>query len=126
MLDTAYSYGNEDGIKEGILNSNVPREEVIVLSKIGDDLFTSTVREKVLDHISKMGVGYLDILLMHFPGDDAQKRMVAWREMEQLVDEGVVKMLGIAVDINSKILLSSGRSSEFKVFERNFNDFEPI
>ena len=31
-----------------------------------------------------------------------------------------------AVDIDSKILLSSGRSSKFKVFERNFNDFGAI
>ncbi|SYW78097.1 probable hexokinase [Ustilago bromivora] len=123
-IDCAWGYQNEDEVGEGIKLSRVPREEIWITSKLFE-FHHNHVRQAVQDTLDKLGVKYLDLYLMHWniafvPEDvpagqlprDSKKDpktgkhlldlettenfVQVWKEMEKLVDEGLVKNIGIS------------------------------
>ena len=67
-IDTAQAYGNERGIGEGIRTCGVPREELFVVSKVAAEHKTYESAAKSIDEtLSKMGLDYLDMMIIHSP-----------------------------------------------------------
>jgi len=103
-IDTAAVYGNEYSVGEGIRQGGKPRSELFVTSKLWNTErgYDSTLRacEKSLKDI---GTDYLDLYLIHWPantmqfGDKAASiNLDTWRAMERLVDEGVLRSIGLS------------------------------
>lgn len=97
LIDTASMYQNEEGVGEGIANSGVPREEVIVSTKFWmDDLGYDQTLRAFDKSLRLLGLSYLDIYLIHWP---APKRgllyVESWKAMERLKNEGLVKSIGV-------------------------------
>lgn len=103
-IDTAAVYGNERSVGEGIKAGGVPRGELFVTSKVWNSErgYDSTLRacEKSL---SDLGLDYLDLYLIHWPantrqfGDKADAiNLDTWKAMERLVDEKVVRSIGLS------------------------------
>lgn len=97
LIDTASMYQNEEGVGEGIANSGVPREEVIVSTKFWmDDLGYDQTLRAFEKSLGLLGLSYLDIYLIHWP---APKRgllyVESWKAMERLKNEGLVKSIGV-------------------------------
>ncbi|MCR8936647.1 aldo/keto reductase [Brevibacillus laterosporus] len=98
-IDTAAIYGNEtsvgQAIHEGIQETNLPREDLFVTSKVWNaDLgyeATLTAFETSLD---KLGLEYLDLYLIHWPVKGKYKE--AWRALEKLYKDGRVKAIGVS------------------------------
>jgi 2,5-diketo-D-gluconate reductase A len=97
LIDTASMYENEVGVGQGIVDSGVPREEVLVATKFWmDDLgFENTL--KAFDKSLKLlGLDYLDFYLIHWP---APKRgllyVESWKAMEKLKNEGLIRSIGV-------------------------------
>ena len=98
LIDTASMYLNEVGVGEGIANSGLPREEVIVATKFWmDDLGYSNTLRAFEKSLSLLGLQYLDLYLIHWP---APKRgllyVESWQAMERLKNEGLVKSIGVS------------------------------
>ena len=97
LIDTASMYQNEQGVGEGIANSGVPREEIIVATKFWmDDLGYDETLRAFEKSLRLLGLNYLDIYLIHWP---APKRgllyVESWKAMERLRNEEVVKSIGV-------------------------------
>lgn len=103
-IDTAAVYGNECSVGEGIRQCGVPRKELFVTSKVWNTErgYDKTLRafEKSL---SDLGLDYLDLYLIHWPANRAQfgdkadaLNMDTWRAMERLVDEKLVRSIGLS------------------------------
>jgi 2,5-diketo-D-gluconate reductase A len=97
LIDTASMYQNEEGVGEGIANSGVPREEVIVSTKFWmDDLGYDQTLRAFDKSLGLLGLSHLDIYLIHWP---APKRgllyVESWKAMERLKNEGLVKSIGV-------------------------------
>lgn len=97
LIDTASMYENEVGVGQGIVDSGVPREKVLVATKFWmDDLgFENTL--KAFDKSLKLlGLDYLDFYLIHWP---APKRgllyVESWKAMEKLKNEGLIRSIGV-------------------------------
>ncbi|MCM3609946.1 aldo/keto reductase [Planococcus sp. MERTA32b] len=94
-IDTASIYGNEIGVGQGIKESGVPREELFITSKVwnSDHGFESTLAayETTLE---KMGLEYLDLYLIHWPGQD--KYVETWKALEKLYKDGKVRAIGVS------------------------------
>lgn len=92
LIDTARIYGNEDGVGRGMVAAGVPREEVFLTTKLWTDDF-GRAAEAIDESLSRLGVEYLDLLLLHHTAPDDED---AYRAMEDAVREGKVQSIGLS------------------------------
>jgi len=92
-FDTARIYGNEEGVGEGIRNSGIPREEIWVTTKLWptDQL---QIRKAFDTSLAKLGIGYIDLYLVHWPTPGLVARI--WKAMEELYGGGQCKAIGVS------------------------------
>lgn len=101
-IDTAKIYENEKGVGEAIQESNIPRGDIFLTTKVWnkDRGYDSTLKafEKSLELLN---TDYLDLYLIHWPANAQQfdnwKELNAetWRAMEDLYDQGKIKSIGV-------------------------------
>ena len=97
LVDTAYAYGNEDGVGAGLRASGLPREELFVTTKLNAEWHgVREVREAFVDSTRKLGVEYLDLYLIHWPNPDQDRYVDAWRGLCRLLDEELVRAIGVS------------------------------
>ena len=92
LIDTASFYGNEWEVGEGVRASGVPREEVVVQTKLYPNQYGHAARA-IEECLSKLDLGYIDILLLHHP---ASNDVRAYRAIEQAIRDGKVRSAGIS------------------------------
>ena len=94
LIDTAQAYGNEGEVGEAIRQSGVPRSELFITSKVRHAYYGGGLtRESVLRSLDTMGLDYLNLCLLHQPFGDVYS---AWRELEELKREGLVRSIGVS------------------------------
>src|SRR5690625_3395994 len=87
VVDTAASCDNEVEVGRGIAASAVPREEVLVTSKLrGDDQGAGT-RAALEQSLRNLDVDYLDLYLIHWPLPELDRYRQSFEQMLQLRDE---------------------------------------
>lgn len=93
LIDTAASYGNEEGVGAAIRASGLPREELFVTTKlwVQDHGYDNTLRAFDTS-MKKLGLDVLDLYLIHKPYGDYYG---AWRAMERLYKEGRIRAIGV-------------------------------
>ena len=88
-LDTAQMYGNEAEVGRGIRGSGVDRGEIFVTTKVWpSDFAHERVIRKTRESLEKLGTDYVDLLLMHWPGDGVPlgETLGAMRELQEAGD----------------------------------------
>jgi diketogulonate reductase-like aldo/keto reductase len=94
-IDTAASYGNEEGVGKGIKESEVPRSNLFITTKIWntDQGYESTLKA-FEESRKKLGLDYLDLYLVHWPVEG--KYTETWRAFEKLYGDGFVRAIGVS------------------------------
>jgi len=97
-IDTAAIYGNEagvgQGIKQALASTGLNREDLFITSKVWNDgLSYDETIAAYEDSLQKLGLDYLDLYLIHWPGKD--KYAESWRALEDLYDQGKIKAIGV-------------------------------
>ena len=93
LIDTAYMYGNEAAVGRAIRDSDVPREEIFVITKIYPGEQFSNPEKAIQDALDKLDIGYIDMMLLHHPGENDVKAYLA---MEKFVENGKIHSLGLS------------------------------
>lgn len=92
LIDTAYFYGNEEEIGRALKDSDVPREEIFIITKIYPNQFDDP--ESAIEMaFEKLDVDYIDMMLLHHPGTNDVK---AYKAMEKYVEEGKIRSIGLS------------------------------
>lgn len=113
LVDTAQVYENEGDVGAALRASGLPRADVFLETKVwrsshGYDRTMQACRQS----LRKLGVDYIDLYLIHWPGaktgwplkrgtvcpsdwTPAMRDTGTWRAMEQLVDEGKIRAIGV-------------------------------
>jgi len=92
LIDTAYMYGNEAAVGQAVRDSDVPREEIFVITKLYPNQFANAA--KAIDTaLEKMGLDYIDMILLHHPGNNDVEAYLA---LEQAVADGKVHSIGLS------------------------------
>lgn len=93
LIDTASVYGNEGAVGAAIRKSGLSREELFVTTKmwISQAGYERTQRA-FEESLSRLGVEYIDLYLVHMPFGDYYG---SWRAMEELYDTGRVRAIGV-------------------------------
>lgn len=106
-IDTAQAYGNERGVGEGIRTCGIQRDKLFVVSKVAAEHTTYEEAKKGIDEtLSKMGLDYLDMMIIHSPQpwvdvNQSEDRYVegnraAWRALEEAYKAGKLRVIGVS------------------------------
>lgn len=106
LIDTAQAYGNERGVGEGVRTCGIPREQLFVASKIAAENKTyESAMASIDETLEKMGLDYLDQMIIHSPQPWAEFRVEkryfeenkqVWRALEDAQAAGKVKVIGVS------------------------------
>ncbi|TFG26725.1 MAG: aldo/keto reductase [Promethearchaeota archaeon] len=94
-IDTAKLYANEQQVGKAIKESEVPREEIFITTKVwdSDQGFNSTI--KAMDKsLKKLDTSYVDLYLIHWPRK--KKRKETWRALEKIYKDDKALAIGVA------------------------------
>jgi aryl-alcohol dehydrogenase-like predicted oxidoreductase len=100
-IDTSEAYF--DGMNERTISAALRDvgEEVLLSTKVapapdGTGFEPDRIRDACAKSLSRLGVGRLDMYLLHFPGDDGVRLEDTWTAMRGLVDDGLVRLVGLS------------------------------
>ncbi len=95
LIDTAENYGNERGVGEGIRKSGVARGEIFLTTKFNRQWHSvDGARQACEASLRRLGVDYLDLLLIHWPNPDQDRYVEAFHGMTRLLEAGLVRAIG--------------------------------
>jgi len=95
-IDTAQLYGNEADVGKGIKDSQVPRGELWVTTKLSrDHLGAADVARSTDESLRKLGLDYLDLLLIHWPSKTVSLAETL-AAMTRLRDSGKTRFIGVS------------------------------
>ena len=70
-IDTAWKYGTERGVGEGMRASGLPRKDIFLTTKVSHEyLRTDDFARSVDESLKNLGVDHVDLLLVHWPNPD--------------------------------------------------------
>ncbi|MFJ5768062.1 aldo/keto reductase [Lysinibacillus sp. NPDC093210] len=99
-IDTAQVYRNEEsvgrGIRAAIDEGLVSRDELFVTSKVWNDGLSYEETLAAYDSsLEKLGLDYLDLYLIHWPGLDTNY-IEAYKALEKIYQDGRVRSIGVS------------------------------
>ena len=110
-IDCAAAYANEEEVGEALTTAfeakTITRDEVFITSKLWNDRRKANdVRDGCLQSLQDLNLSHLDLYLIHWPvvwkrgtlmqPDNSASIAECWRAMEQLVEDGLVKAIGVS------------------------------
>jgi 2,5-diketo-D-gluconate reductase B len=96
QIDTARAYGNEREVGRGIADSGVAREEIFLTTKVPhDEASADEVQRDCEQSLERLGVDYLDLLLLHWPSPDVPLEETL-KALTALRADGRIRSLGVS------------------------------
>ena len=93
-IDTAAAYFNEDEVGRAVCDSGIPRDEIVVTSKLWLQDYGYDAACRGIDaSLKKLGLDYIDLYLIHQPYGDVPG---AWKAMEDAQKAGKIKSIGVS------------------------------
>lgn len=93
LIDTAAAYMNEQAVGTAIKKCGVSRSELFITTKLWvQDMSYDGAKRAFETSLKNLGLEYLDLYLIHQPMGDY---FGAYRAMEELYKEGVVRAIGV-------------------------------
>jgi 2,5-diketo-D-gluconate reductase A len=110
-IDTAFIYGNEKEVGEGLRQSGVPREQIHVTTKIWRDYIGAGDLQRAAEgSLKSLGTDYVDLLLIHWPNPAVplEESIGALNEVHR---RGLARAIGVA-NFPSAMFEEASRLSE--------------
>lgn len=96
LLDTAASYENERDVGRAIVESGVPRDDLIITTKLpGSGHGFDECMNAFEASRQKLGVDVIDLYLIHWPNPSVNRYLDAWQAMMELKDDGLIRSIGV-------------------------------
>ncbi len=95
-IDTAKIYENEAGVGRALAQTDIPREELFITTKVwnSDHGYENTL--KAFDtSLEKLGLDYVDLYLIHWPTPAYDQYVETYKALEKLYHDGRVKAIGV-------------------------------
>ncbi|MBR8639792.1 aldo/keto reductase [Streptomyces tuirus] len=97
LIDTAANYRNETGVGRGVAAGGVPRQEIVVTTKLPgrhhgyEETLTSFEESR-----ARLGLEYVDLYLIHWPLPRVDRYVDSWKAMIKLREDGLVRSIGVS------------------------------
>jgi len=97
LLDTAVNYRNEDAVGAAVRETDVPREELVITTKLpGRDHGYEETITSFRGSLDSLGLDTIDLYLIHWPNPSVGRFVESWKAMVQLQREGLVRSIGVS------------------------------
>lgn len=94
LIDTAVAYQNEEAVGKAIKDSDIPRDQIWVTSKLWLQDYAYEEAKKAIDlSLKKLGLDYVDLYLVHQPYGKVDE---AWQAMEEAQEAGKIRSIGVS------------------------------
>lgn len=96
LFDTAQMYKNEDLLGDALKEIGFPREQLFLTSKV-DRYFMSydQVLNSLEESLAKLHTTYLDMFMIHWPGQDKARLLDVYKAMEKAYEEKKIRAIGV-------------------------------
>lgn len=94
-IDTAAAYRNEEGVGSAIAQSGLAREDIFITTKLRNGEQGSP-RAAFEASRKALGVDWVDLYLIHWPVPSQGLFTQAWKELESLYAQGLVRAIGVS------------------------------
>jgi diketogulonate reductase-like aldo/keto reductase len=95
-IDTAQMYQNEQNVGDAIETTSVPRNELVIATKIEpSNLSSARIHSSFRESLKKLKTDYVDILYVHWPSGRYNPKETLGT-MDELVKEGLIRHIGIS------------------------------
>lgn len=97
MIDTAEGYYNEQGVGDAIAQTDVPRAELFITSKLANSEqgYDSTM-QAFDDTMGKLRIDVLDLFLIHWPQPTLDRYVETWKAFVELQQAGRIASIGVS------------------------------
>lgn len=96
-IDTAAAYGNEAGVGRAIAASGIPREEIVVTTKLWNDAHGYDEALRAFDaSLKRLRLDEVDLYLVHWPVPQQNAYVETWRALMRLREEGRARSIGVS------------------------------
>jgi diketogulonate reductase-like aldo/keto reductase len=113
LIDTAEIYGSEPLVAEAIRGFN--RDELFIATKVWPThLKYGSVIKAARNSARRLGVRYIDLYQVHFPNRRVPITETM-RAMEQLVDEGLIRFIGLSNFNLNQVIEAQGALKKYEV-----------
>lgn len=97
LIDTAAAYDNEAGVGRAIAASGIPRAEIFLTTKLAtQDQGFQASQDAAKVSLDRLGVDYLDLYLIHWPGGDTGKYVDSWGGLLRVREDKLATSIGVA------------------------------
>ena len=95
LIDTAMMYGNERNIGEAVNDSDIPREEIFVTTKVWNTDHGYDKALKAFERsLRKLNMSYVDLYLIHWPVTGLRNE--TWKALEKIYKDGKARSIGVS------------------------------
>ena len=96
-IDTAWKYGSEKGVGEGIRASGVPRKDIFLATKVSHEyLRAADFARSVDESLKNLQVDYVDLLHVHWPTIDDIPLAETMGALAKAKRDGLARHVGVA------------------------------
>jgi len=96
-IDTAWKYGTEEGVGEGIKASGVPRQEIFLCTKVShENLRAADFSRSVEQSLKRLRTDYVDLLHVHWPSTDGIPLAETMGALAKAKRDGKARHIGVA------------------------------
>ena len=97
LIDSAFNYENEGVVGKAIRDSGIPRDQIIVTSKLpGRHHRLAEAQTAIEESVERMGLDYIDLYLIHWPDPSKGLYAEAWQALIQARQQGYVRHIGVS------------------------------
>lgn len=97
LIDTSTNYNNEGMVGEAIRRSSVPREELLINSKLPGASHTyDRAIQMIQESLYRIGIDYFDKYLIHWPNPKQDQYEEAWVALIDAQKFGLIKTIGVS------------------------------
>jgi 2,5-diketo-D-gluconate reductase A len=97
VLDTALNYGNEDAVGRAVRETDVPRDEIIVTSKLPGRFHGYDETLRAFDEtVGNLGLDRVDLYLIHWPLPRIDRYVESFKAFIALQEQGRVTSIGVS------------------------------
>jgi 2,5-diketo-D-gluconate reductase A len=99
-IDTATIYDNEEGVGQAVAETDVPREELFITTKLWNSAKETWTRDAVLREfdasLARLGLDHLDLYLIHWPRPMREDYLTILRAFGELKASGRARAVGVS------------------------------